>query len=423
MQYFCTFVFVLSACIGGYAPCVAAGSPEVAFPVPAYGATELKAVRDWEKQWAGRRVTTENVGQVKPFLHEAVYRVMREPAIMGASSLSFDVVAYRPYPVTRGMVAATRTYAPSAALNERQELIGYGDRAGIPFPRPENGTQMAWNFDANTKGDAHHQLVDGTVVDCRSGHQRRAGHLRWEMHWMGRYDVSPVPKILDTQNPRGIVRSFFSRHTAPPDFVDTTILELKYRDMQRETDLWIYTPMFRRIRRYATSQRTDAIDGTDMIYDDQDGWYTHLTQNTYAFLGRRDLLVARHQDPQQLTREKGQGFWNGIQRERCRLWEVEVHSRDPNYIYGKQIWYLDPETWQMNFKVMYNRQGQLWKMYEMFWNVYPGYDNQQTAFFNAEHIVDLIRRHGSPATREVRGVGIEIPLDMFQVRNLQKTTY
>ena len=81
-----------------------------------------------------------------------------------------------------------------------------------------------------------------------------------------------------------------------------------------------------------------------MIYDDHDGWYTSPTRNTYKALGRADLLVSRHEDQKGLQRITGQGFWNGVQRERVNNWVVEVVSKDKDYIYSKQIWYLDPEV-------------------------------------------------------------------------------
>lgn len=188
-------------------------------------------------------------------------------------------------------------------------------------------------------------------------------------------------------------------------------------------DLWVYTAMFRRIRRYANNQRTDSIDGTDMIYDDQDGWYTSVLHNTYDFKGRADLLVARHQDESRVERAKGQGFWSGLQRERTNLWVVEVKNRDENYIYGKQIWYLDPEDWHMAFKVMYNRQGQLWKMYEFGYSEFPSYGNQTTPIFNTEHIVDFLRSHGSPSKRGIKAVGIDIPTKLFQTKSLKQKSY
>jgi hypothetical protein len=160
-----------------------------------------------------------------------------------------------------------------------------------------------------------------------------------------------------------------------------------------------------------------------MIYDDQDGWYTHLIHNAYDYKGRADLLVARHQDSKKLEKAKGQGYWNGFQRERVNHWVVEVKSKDKNYVYSRQLWYLDPENWQMNFKVMYNRQGQLWKMYEFGYDEFPSYGGQTTPIFTSEHIVDFLRRHGSTSVRNVQSVGTDIPLTQFQTKALKEKSY
>ena len=406
--------------------CVAAATVqagEITFPVASYSGAELEKVRQWEKTWAGKKITAQNVDQVKDFLHEGVYLFMKDPSLLGGTEAWFEIVPYVTYKTSKGKIEATHTYAPTSTLDEKGNLAGYGKVAGIPFPQPTTGTEMAWNFDGNTRGDSHYETQQGSIVDCRTKFEREAIQNRWELYWIGRYDVPPKPNIPEKDNRRGIARSFFQRHDAPADFVDTTMLEIKYIDMDREEDLWVYTAMFRRIRRYATNQRTDTIDGTDMIYDDQDGWYTHLKHNTYSSLGRRDLLVARHQDSSKLNRITGQGFWNGVQRERVNHWVVEVVSKDPNYVYSKQLWFLDPESWHLNFKVMYNRQGELWKMYELFYNEFPSYGGDTTPIFNSEHIIDFIRRHGSCSIRTMKGVGIEIPLKLFRTQSLKDKSY
>ena len=401
-------------------PCFA---NEVTFPTPSYGGEDLAKVREWEKTWAGKKITSAEVDQVKDFLHEAVYKAMKEPQIFGAQSLWFEIVPYREYTISKGMVEATKKYAPNSKLDAQEGLVNFGNVAGTPFPQPKSGAEMAWNFDSSTKGDTHYILNEGEVIDCKTRLERHAAMLRWDTYWMSRTDVPPLPKISDEKNPRDIFHSFFQRHLAPVDFVDTTMLEIRYKDYNRDEDMWVYTSMFRRVRRYATSQRSDTIDGTDMIYDDHDGWYTAPIKNTYKHIGRADLLVARHQDNTKVERITGQGFWNGIQRERVNNWAVEVVSKDKDYIYSKQIWYLDPETWQMNFKVMYNRLGELWKMYEMFYNEYPTAMGQKAAYMSCEHTLDFIRHHGSDSKYTIKGISLDIPLDSYQTKSLREKSY
>ena len=412
----CFLMLWLFSPVGGY-------SGEVKFPVPSYEGQELQKVRQWEEKWANKKISAENVDQVKEFVPEAMYTVMKDPESFGAESIWFTVLPYRPYTLSKGMIEATQKYAPTSRIVNDDMLEGYGQVAGIPFPEPKTGIEMAWNFDGNTKGDSHLEKSYGTVANCRTGNERKAAMDRLELSWSGRVDMEPKPNVPDKDNPRGIARSFFQRHTAPVDFVDTSFLELKWKDPSRAQAVWVYTVMFRRIRRYSTSQRTDSVDGTDMVYDDIDGWYTHVIRNTYDYKGRADLLVGRHQDAGQLQRVKGQAVWNGVQRERANHWVVEVTNKQKNYLYSKQIWYLDPETWQMNFKVMYNRLGQFWKMQELFYDERPNVGGEKTASFTADHIFDLIRRHGTTTIRDTSDVGKKIRYDFFQTKSLKQKSY
>jgi hypothetical protein len=405
---------------------------EVNFPIPSHQGAELTKVREWEKTWVGQKVTTANIDQVKELLPDAVYHIMKHPKDYGAESdFWFEVVPYQEYKVSPGLIESTKKYGPQAQLDENLDLMNYGKVAGIPFPQPDPadltmaGTQAAWNFDAFTHGDGNHITnKPANIVDCRTKLERSSGQIRWMMYWSGRTDVPPKPEL--PKNKRKVHRTFFQRMTNPPDFADTTVLEVKYQDTTRDCDLWIYTAMFRRIRRYTTKQRSDMIDGTDLVYDDHDGWYTHINLNNYKLLGQKDFLVARHQEEphKTLSRINGQGFWNGVQRERVKCWVVEVVNKDPNYIYSKRIWYLDPENWQMNVQEMYDRQGRLWKMMEMFYNEYNMEEAEGMATnINSEHTVDLIRRHGSVGQWEIYALGKTLNKRIFSVANLQQLTY
>lgn len=407
----------------------------VKFPTPSYEGEELAKVREWEKTWVGKKVTTANIDQVKDLLPDGVYTIMKNPKDFGAKDeIWFEVVPYREYKVSPGLIESTHKYGPQAELVEGKMglvLKNYEKIAGIPFPQPDTtdpviaGTQAAWNYDAFTHGDATYLYGRPmSIIDCRTHLERAAGQIRWNMYWSGRTDLTPKPEL--PKNKRGLRRTFFQRNTDPPDFADTTILEIKYMDTSRDVDLWIYTAMFRRIRRYSTKQRSDMIDGTDQIYDDHDGWYTHINLNTYKLIGQKDVLISRHQEDtyKSLTRKKGQGFWDGVQRERVKCWVVEVVNKDPNYIYSKRIWYLDPENWQMEAQEMYDRQGRPWKLMEMFYDEYKMVEAEGwSTVTNGEHTLDLIRRHGSVGQTKVYSVGKSLSKRIFTIANLQQLTY
>ena len=100
---------------------------------------------------------------------------------------------------------------------------------------------------------------------------------------------------------------------------------------------YLYYSEFRRIKRISQAERTNAIDGTDMIYDDGNMWDGYLHHNkSFDYKGKKNMLVARHQDIKKVTRVEGQGQANGYDMERCNMYVVEVKHKDPNYLYGKR---------------------------------------------------------------------------------------
>jgi hypothetical protein len=103
---------------------------------------------------------------------------------------------------------------------------------------------------------------------------------------------------------------------------------------------------------------------------------------------------------------------------------VEALNRDKNYIYSKRIWYLDPENWQMNVQEMYDRQGRLWKLQEMFYNEFEMKEAEGlVAHVNSEHTLDIVRRHGSVGQYEIYELGKTLDKRIFSVANLQQLTY
>ncbi|MBW1888352.1 MAG: outer membrane lipoprotein-sorting protein, partial [Deltaproteobacteria bacterium] len=187
---------------------------------------------------------------------------------------------------------------------------------------------------------------------------------------------------------------------------------------------WMYWPRFRKVTRLQADQRDDTVDGTDQINDDEIGYDGRINKNTYKMLGRKKLLLCRHQNKEKFERIPGMVMISGLQRELSNLYVVEVKTNVPGYVYSKQIWYLDPETWVINYKEMYDLQGRLWKFYENYQSMIKGRPEQGTIpVQHGSTIVDLIRRHGSPGHEREVLCGTDIPLNQFSIRALEKRAY
>jgi hypothetical protein len=145
----------------------------------------------------------------------------------------------------------------------------------------------------------------------------------------------------------------------------TRALSIKFIDRNKPQESWAFSSTTRKLTRSSTAQREATQGGGDASSDDNMGYDDAIPTMKYKYLGRKELLIPRHQEIKQLKkwRKEGDCLFSGIQRERINMYVVECIHKKPNYLYSKQIWYIDPETWQMLYADKYDRQGRLWRIF------------------------------------------------------------
>jgi len=131
---------------------------EIDYPVAAYFGEELAKVRAWEKTWAGKKIDGSNIDQVAEFLPESFAGMYKEPEKWAApeEGLFFNIVPYQRVMDTQGMIDATQKNAPLVKTNDDGTIVNYAGLAGIPYPTPKTGLEIAWNFDSTNHGDSAH---------------------------------------------------------------------------------------------------------------------------------------------------------------------------------------------------------------------------------------------------------------------------
>ncbi len=395
---------------------------EVKYPVAAYTAEELAEVREWEKTWAGKKIDKTNIDQIAEFFPESYVRAFKNPVKWGAppDDWYFVIIPYKQAIETKGMIAATKKYAPQVKMNADGWIENYADIAGIPFPAPKTGQEIAWNFDFNTRGDANHYWAYGPVIAPASSIERYMKSERWELFWIHRVDVEPLPKY--DKNKKGIHRGMFQHMYEPSESMNTRYFSLTYISPDKSEDTYMFYAPFRRIRRIAVGQRTDAIDGSDMIYDDQYGWDGHITRNTYKYVGTKELLCMRQADLKRHIRQPGQALPSNMQFERLKTLVVEVYSKDPNYIYSKRIWYMDPETYMIPWTDLYDDLGKFWKTFLLPHTDFKTMKGETKKMISGLLTLDFQRNHAGIMWEEWIGVGLKkVDRKLFTIQNLQKT--
>jgi len=371
----------------------------------------------------GKRIDSTNLEQVNQLLPEGLVNIMMEPKNWGTDELWFEIVPYHACEVTRGFKEATKKYASLCKLDANDFLVGWekGLLAGLPFPYPKKGSEIAWNFDAVTLCDGHYNVSDAGWVDAKTGSDRNPIHLQKYLYYTGRTDVPPIPTLPN--NKRGLRRANLLESLHPPENKGSRLLEYKYLDPNKDDDRYHWDPKYRRVRRSTYSSRSENMGANDMCLDDDFGWSGQIPRNSYQFLGRREMLAARHQDLDQLQRKKGQPFFHGQQRERIKVYVVEAINKDPNYIYSKQLWYLDPETWLFLYKEMWDRKGRLWRFADFHNQEVEGYKGMKLSFVVGDNYVDVLKFTGTPNKRFKYTMGVQLAPDYFALKTLQKLAY
>lgn len=406
------------------------------WPAPMYQGEELKKVREWEKTWAGKKINQDNIDQIKEFFSEQYYEVFSKPQDWGTDELWFTIIPYQQILPTPGQIKFTKKCAPNAKFdpNPRKAywtgevgpnefLLGWdkGEIAGFPFPFPKTGLELAWNIELNSRGDTKSMYREGVVVNPRTRAERRAVQPWLYDFFTGRTDVEPVPN--KPSNPKGIRRGYYLEIEEPLDVQGMRYMELRYLDITKGEDIWIWFPTFRRIRRMGVSYKSDTIDGTDLAPDDEIGWCGHTNVKDWKILGRKEMLMGRHVDTMKYTKKKGQAVWSGQQLERTNAILLEAKWKDPNATYSKELLYMDPETYRCNQKVTWDRQGRVWRQF--FYNTEMVKSKQgivQPHCFEL-YSMDIQRRHGCPTLDKIRDIGFNIENRFWSIQNLQKKGY
>ena len=112
------------------------------YPTKSYTDQELQNIRKWEQKWTPKKITAKNAEQVKELLPDSFYNLIKNTEIWGESW--FTIVPYKQIIPSPENITATKKYLGSAKIVTKGEIVNW--TAGVPFPDPKNGIQIAHNF-------------------------------------------------------------------------------------------------------------------------------------------------------------------------------------------------------------------------------------------------------------------------------------
>lgn len=395
---------------------------EIRYPVPCYQGEELEKIRQWEKEWVGKKIDTTNIDLVREFVPESLYQIFKDPETWGESW--FDIAPYREIKPSQGDLKFTQKYEGTCSISSDNKLLNY--ISGIPFPHPKTALEMAYNIESVNHGDHRRAIQDIVIIDGKSHYDRRMVMDSRFLYFSGRREIPPLPEILP--NERKIFSTMHAEYHKPASMKGTRILSIKWIDRTRDSESWSWSSTTRKLVRKSTAQRQSTQGGSDSSSDDTQTYNSAISFMNYKYLGRKELVLARHQDIDQIKNGHQEGYclFNGFIRERVKTYVVECIHKNPNYLYSKQIWYVDPETWWILYADKFDRQAKLWRVFDN--PEYVAKSLYNGAIFGAIGfilIVDVQRLHSTGAFSNFKfgETGKLYQPDYYTAKALQKYGY
>jgi Protein of unknown function (DUF1329) len=245
--------------------------------------------------------------------------------------------------------------------------------AGQPFPAldpkdPQIAQKIMLNYDYNffVTDD-----VDLRNFDADTGSIADHGPMTIERHflldhfrrlfWTGRLYIDPKPEM---PNPNGYRRQEGLYPIMEPyDLRGVGALGYRYLDPSKSDDSWLYLPSLRRVRRLSTAQRSDALFGQDTDVDSYGGYAGQIAWMDWKYLGEREMLgVAHAKNVPVKWHPKVDWAFDEVWEKR-KFYVVEGISKLPQYAFSKRVLFIDKEGWGIPYSDIYDRGGELWKIW------------------------------------------------------------
>jgi hypothetical protein len=314
----------------------------------------------------GDRITEANVDKVKDLISPGLEWCIKH-------GFPMTIVETKRVEWPRAYKEATEKYASQVKISaDGLTLQNYV--AGQPFPNldpkdPQYAVKIMWNYDygfVNGLDD-----TDLRNFDADTGSLPANGPMTVERHflldhfrrlfWNARLYVEPKPEKPNPNGYRG--QQGLYPILEPFDLKGVGALGNRYIDSAKQDDSWLYLPSLRRVRRLSTAQRSDALFGQDTDVDSYYGYAGHIAWMDWKFLGERDLLAVVHAKNFPVKwHEKVDWAFDDVWEKR-RVYMIEGISKLPQYAYSKRVLFIDKETWGIPYSDIYDRSGELWKIW------------------------------------------------------------
>ena len=324
-----------------------------------------------------------------------------------------EPTSFDPHPA---YVAATVEHGGQTQLGSNPgELLNYV--SGRPFPGelsqedPRAGEKLAWNMRYAYAGDGG--IIPEMYWQYRDMRSQKVDRvLQFEaaaMRFMYRHVIAPIPELQD--NSYRVYNAITLTAIDPGDVADTKLMIFYNSDDTAEEQGWMYVPLLRRVRRVATTMRTDSFLGSDIMIEDFLGYTGRIMDMEWTYGGVRHILLPlyRHDQiphAQEKARRYDHHFVDFYGHSGCFpnvTWQVrKVHilegkPKRSDHPLSKRYFYVDAQTMFPVFGKVYDRGEVLWK-FLMAGLAHPDYHLEENRgsgvpLLDSSAVIDMQNQH------------------------------
>jgi len=311
----------------------------------------------------------------------------------------FEIIPTRQYYYSLPVAEATLKNRGKTKQDDQGYIIPESFEDGYPFPRPSGNhkaMQILYNHRKKYVFMENTLMYDISVGVNKNWKIDHRGDADWS--WMrpeGRVNIPPYGWLDKRAEEQGEENIQIFIPFSPRDIYGNVYQLITYNNPNKETVVYAYVNMLRRIRKLSSSDKQDQAAGQDVTYDETDGFTQTMSPKYYPYkykvVEEREFLVPAYDiEGKSWVDSKEKFKYKDLEFERRPMWVVEMDQQDPNYIYGRRIAYFDKET----------LLGLLWLCYDQKGRLYRGYDDvygfiEPMGMYNFFHIIqaDFIDVH------------------------------
>jgi len=280
---------------------------------------------------------------------EATKKFLGQAAIKGDGSLS-NYTAGQPFSKNQIEKANARDAGHMIAWNNIHRWQNYGIRI----------EEMFFAYVGAGKGlaplDKEKNLNGGGILD-------RLLTMTWKRVYLNKLAMLPQQDYkMDVKDSDTRFYKEYMEFLSPFNVKGTKFVVERMIDPQADDLVNTYLPTERRVRRFSAKERSDSFMGSNGTFDDIEGFSGRVLDYTWEYLGEKRILATVD------SRQTKNVAWYGPHsRFPDDLWQVRdtyVVKADPVWLGNpvkSRIMFIDKETFNISWGLIFNRQDQLWK--------------------------------------------------------------